>query len=186
LVGCSDGDSVTAPADVKALAEVDGMSQRPGAVVDKSGAFVVWFGGGPPTNLAVQVGIENPVEDFCADPSSVTPSPQSAIVIFTPSGKVPTHTVSREAFAFVFEYSGGIVVDPCVLIGAPVVATGRVFFTQSVIGGGPGAFVFQVTAHGIVELTAGGLARLHGSGRFVVRPDGTVVKDQEPVTLTPL
>jgi hypothetical protein len=76
-------------------------------------------------------------------------------------------------------------------VGAPLVATGTVFAKQTlnqvfVPGPGPGSLVVVVTVHGIVDLTAGGQARLHGSPRFVIRPDGTLVKDQELVTLTPL
>jgi hypothetical protein len=46
--------------------------------------------------------------------------------------------------------------------------------------------VVHVTVHGIVDLIEGGQARLHATVNFVIRPDGTLVKDQEPVTLTPL
>jgi hypothetical protein len=101
--------------------------------------------------------------------------------------------VNREVFVQVFESNVLIGLDPgpCRLVGAPLVATGRVFLNQSLNqafgpGSGPGSFVFHATVRGIVDLTAGGQARLYGTQRFEMRPDGTVFKDQELVTLTPL
>jgi len=46
--------------------------------------------------------------------------------------------------------------------------------------------VVQITVLGLLDLTTGGQARVHRSARFEIRLDGTVVKDQEPVTLKPL
>jgi hypothetical protein len=190
LASCADSGSVTAPAEIGAAHDgASGPSDRSGAIVIKDFAIASVLGGGPPTNLGIAVAAEGSVEDVCADPFSVPLSPQRGILVITPSGKLPSHAVSREALVQVFEYSAGILTSPCQLVGAPLVATGTVFVTQTVTqfaGSGPGSFVVHVTIQGIVELTAGGSARLHAAAQVVVRPDGTLVKDQEPVTLTPL
>jgi hypothetical protein len=190
LASCADSGTVTAPAEIGAAHDgASGPSDR--AIVIKDFGFASVLGGGPPTNLGITVAAEESVEDVCADPFSVPLSPQRGILVITPSGKVPAHVVTREAFVQVFEYSAGILTDFCQLVGAPLVATGSVFFSQSMNqffgpGSGPGSFVAHVTVHGIVDLIGGGQARLHATVNFVIRPDGTVVKDQEPVTLTPL
>jgi hypothetical protein len=112
------------------------------------------------------------------------------MVVLTPSGKIPTHAVTQEANVQVFEFSAGIVTDPCDLLDAPLVATGTVFFTHIATfeppGSAPGSFRIHVTVHGIVDLVEGGQARLRAIANFVIRPDGTLVKDQEPVTLQPI
>jgi hypothetical protein len=187
LPSCTDSGRVTAPAEADVAR--DGPSHR--AIVHRDVGTATALGGGPPTNLAVLVGTESSIEAVCTDFSTTTPSPQRGILVEAPSGKAPNHFVSREAFVQVFEYSAGIVTDFCQLVGAPIVATGRAFFTQSGNqifgpGSGPGSFAIHVTVHGIVDLTAGGQARLHGAWRLEITPDGTLVKDQEPVTLKPL
>jgi hypothetical protein len=191
-LSCTDSNRITAPAEVDVARDgAGGPSHRSGAIVIKE--FGVWsvLGGGPPTNLGLTVAGEASIEDACADPFSVPISPQNGIVVITPSGQVPARGVTREAFVQVFEYSAGILTDPCQLVGAPLVATGRAFFIQTFNefagpGSGPGSFAVHVTVQGIVELTAGGQARLHADVQFVIRPDGTLVIDQEPVTLKPL
>jgi hypothetical protein len=95
----------------------------------------------------------------------------------------------------VFEYGAGIVVDPCVLVGAPVVATGTVKYTFRVsdLGdiyglnlGGPGSTSIHETVEGIVDLTGGGQARLFGKVRTLWGPDNSLRFDEERVRLTPL
>jgi hypothetical protein len=167
------------------------LSPRSGAIVIKDLASAIGFGGGPPTNLALSAGDERVIEDICADPVGGARSPQRGMAVVTPAGRIPFHTVTREAFLQVFQFSAGITTSPCDLVGAPLVATGRGFLTLTVNqlagpGAGPGSFVVHATVHGIVELTAGGQARVHGIEQFIIRPDGTVVKDRELVTLTPL
>jgi hypothetical protein len=90
----------------------------------------------------------------------------------------------------VYRYGSGIVSTPCELVGTPVVvASGTVRVTQHVsdpAASGAGASVFHLTANGVVELTSSGRARLRATVRWVVRPDGTRVMDEEPVELIPL
>jgi hypothetical protein len=192
-LGCTDSHQrITAPAEVDVAR--DGArrpSDRSGAIVIKD--FAVWsvLGGGPPTNLGLTVAGEASIEDACADPNSIPISPQNGIIVITPSGQLPAHSLTREAFVQVFEYSAGILTHPCQLVGAPLLATGRAFVVQTFNqsagpGSGPGSFVVHITVHGSVELTGGGQARLHGEAQVVIRPDGTLVIDREPVTLTPV
>jgi hypothetical protein len=94
-------------------------------------------------------------------------------------------TLRCDGHVAVFAYGAGITTSPCDLVGAPVAATGavRLHYVARVEGGG--ATVFQVGARGTVTLATGGEARLTATWRQVVRPDGTLLFDLEPVTLTP-
>jgi hypothetical protein len=190
-VSCAESNDRTGPTAANAGDTPLEVSAQSGAIVDRTLPVATLLGGGPPTNLALSVGSETSIDDFCADPTAIVFSEVQSIAVFTPSRKVPYHASTHDAFVQVFEYSPGIVTHPCDLVGAPLVASGRVFFSQTFNqltgpGSGPGSFAVNATVHGIVELTEGGLARLHGSWRFVIRPDGTLVKDQEPVTLKPI
>lgn len=184
-VGCTDSGSVTAPARTDAEHNsASPLSLRSGATIDRNSSVAALFGGGPPTNLVVSAG------NATVCPFSPG-SPAPTITIQTPSGKFPAHRVTQEANVEVFEYSAGLITDACDLVGAPLVATGTAFFTLTTNqvtgpGTGPGSFVNHVTIHGVVDLVGGGQARLQARLQVVVRPDGTVVIDQEPVTLTPL
>ena len=188
LTGCNDPAGFTQAADVNVASDAQGgASYRPGAIVDKGVVFLTFIGGGPPTNLAASIGLEGSIEAFCENPAAGVFSPQRGIQVITPAGRVPSHVVSQEAFVQVVEHSIGIVTDPCQLVGAPLVATGRVFFShvlhQSTLSG---QLVIHVVAHGIVDLVEGGQARLQARAQVVIRPDGTLVIDQEPVTLKPV
>jgi hypothetical protein len=188
VAGCSDPAGSTTASDVDAASQAQpAPSYQPGAIVDKNVVFLTFIGGGPPTNLAAAIALEGAIEPFCTDPETGVFSPQRGIQVITPGGRIPSHVVSRDAFVQVVEYSVGIVTDPCQLVGAPLVATGRVFFSHVLHQSAEsGQLVVHVVAHGIVDLVEGGQARLHARANVVIRPDGTLVIDQEPVTLTPL
>jgi hypothetical protein len=187
-VACTDNSNFSSPSGVDdANSSTGALSPRSGAVVGDN-AFLTVFGGAPGSNLALLVGTEGSAEDACA--ALALPSPQNGIAVETPSGKFPSHAVSQEAPVQVFAFPG-FLTGFCGLVGAPLVATGTVFFNQTVNqfpgpGTGPGSFAIQVTVDGIVDLVAGGQARLHAGARVEIRPDGTLVKDQESITLTPL
>ena len=51
---------------------------------------------------------------------------------------------------------------------------------------GPGAVTNHVTAQGTIDLVSGGQARVLGTGRVTILPDGTLLFDEERVSLTPL
>jgi hypothetical protein len=191
-LSCSDAGTVAEPAELAtAQRTISPLAPRSGAIVDTSVALGGGFGGGPPTNLALAVGDERPIAETCAAPDAGPFSPQRGIAVETPSGRTPLHSVSREALVQVFEYAAGLVMNPCDLAGAPLVAAGRGFMTitHSQLtgpGSGPGSFVLHETVVGILDLATGGKARVHGTLQVVVRPDGSRVIDRELVTLTPL
>jgi hypothetical protein len=150
----------------------------------------VSFWGGPPSNLAVLLGTEGSIEENCLNPESVFASPSHSRFVFTPSGQIPSGTISREAHVEVVSLSTDPT-DVCQMVGAPLVATGRVQASQIISqlfgpGSGPGAFVFHITARGIVDLTSGGRARLFAQLQAVLKPDGTAVIQRLHVALTPL
>ncbi|HKT61015.1 MAG TPA: hypothetical protein VJQ46_13275 [Gemmatimonadales bacterium] len=164
------------------------MSPGFGAIVSKNFSFITSFGGAPRSDFAILVGTEGSVADVCA--ALAPPSQQRGIIVETPSGKIPSHAVSQDAPVRVFAHPG-VFSGFCDLAGDPLVASGNVLFNQTVTqfngpGGGPGSFAIQVTVHGIVDLVTGGQARLMAGARVEIRPDGTLVKDQEVVTLTPI
>jgi hypothetical protein len=151
---------------------------------------LVSFWGGPPANLAVLLGTEDSIEENCLNPESVFASPSHSRFVFTPSGQIPSGTISREAHVDVVSLSTDPT-DVCQMVGAPLVATGRVQASQIISqlfgpGSGPGEFVFHVTARGIVDLTSGGQARLFAQLQAVLKPDGTAVIQRIHVALTPL
>ena len=154
---------------------------------------MTWFGGDPRYGLAVIVlaeGTSPLANTLCTGGLwAVEGSPQRTQLVIGPNGRVNSGVVSGEAFVEVYGYGAGIVTSPCELVGAPIVASGRVRVTQHITDPGPsgnGAFVFVVTANGIVDLASGGQARLRSTARWIMRPDGTVVMDEEPVELLPL
>jgi hypothetical protein len=188
FLGCTEADRVTAPREIDPTSNLpNGVSARLGAIVNDN-ALITSFGGAPLSSLAVLVGTQGSIEDVCA--AVAPPSPQKGIFVETPSGKIPSHSVAQDAPVRVFEHPGPFS-GFCDLAGDPLVATGSVVFSMTVNqftgpGTGPSSFALHVTVQGVVDLVAGGQARLRAGARVEVRPDGTVVKDQEVVTLTPL
>jgi hypothetical protein len=162
------------------------------AIVQSSSVQGFAFGGGPSNNgLVVAVGPEDAVEanrQQCLTGSNDVPTSQGkSVLVFTPSGNV--HNKSHTLDAAVSVFAAGSIQSFCDLVGAPVVATGRVRYTTTFNDESmspPGAVTFGVTVSGIVTLTAGGEARLFGESRIVILPDGSLVVDREVVRLTPL
>jgi len=73
------------------------------------------------------------------------------------------------------------------LAGAPIIATGTGKATFEALAPRPGAaLVAHVTVQGVVDLVSGGQARVLGTARVTVLPDGTLLFDEERVTLTPI
>jgi len=84
-----------------------------------------------------------------------------------------------------YQYGGGNVTDACQLTGAPILGTGIGNFSFTTEAGSGGALALHVTAQGTIALVSGGRARVLGEARVLVRPDGTLLFDQETVRLTP-
>lgn len=161
------------------------------AVVERVGYYLGFFlGADAETDLAAVVGLTVPLADFCAG------SPDAGFVagvtqfVRTPSGSTHVINPGSDVSVEIFEYPGGIVTDPCgQLASAPVVATGIVHASAEGANtdyAGPGATSIQFRMRGTVTLTSGGEAQLRATAKIVVRPDGTLVLDEEHVRLTPL
>jgi hypothetical protein len=177
VLGCGDAPPVTAPADPPA------PSLRAERLIHLE-AFQM--GGDPRNPLALQAGFDAGVtaEDICADPAAQAPNGVGQLVL-TPSGGALVHTSGRDVNLFVYQFGAGPVTGPCQLAGAPVVGTGTGDFTFNILDTGPGAVVVHVSARGTIDLVRGGQARLHATARVTVRPDGTLLFDEEQVRLTP-
>jgi hypothetical protein len=161
-----------------------------GAVIVFRDIIGQFWGGDPRDQLALMVGFEASIAEVCAamDPLFGDVSPGIGRAVITPSGRAHFTAFSREARVVVVQYgAGNLGMDLCPLVGAPVVASGTVTYTYranfDLNGAGQ---TLRATAQGIVDLASGGQARLDAVGRFVARPDGTVVVDVQRVQLTPL
>jgi hypothetical protein len=176
-LGCGDAPRLTAPGDPTA----------PSPSVERFihlDAFVL--GGDPSNPLALQVGYDAGVtaEEICAGPAGL-PNGLGQLIL-TPPGGALLHGSGQDVNLVVYEFGGGPVTDPCQLVGAPVVGTGTGNFTYNILTLSNGGFVAHITAHGIVDLVSGGQARLFATARVTVRPDGTLLFDEEQVRLTPV
>jgi hypothetical protein len=83
-------------------------------------AAFIYLGGDPSNPLAVQVGWEAGLtaEDICPNPSEgVKEEGQKGQVIFTPPGGFLSQTHARDANIVVYQFGGGIVTDPCQVVG---------------------------------------------------------------------
>jgi len=110
-------------------------------------------------------------------------------VILLPTGGVQLRVSGKSINLVVLEFGGGPVTDVCqlALAGAPIIATGTGKATFEALAPRPGAaFAAHVTVQGIVDLVSGGQARVLGTARVTVLPDGTLLFDEERVTLTPI
>jgi hypothetical protein len=83
-------------------------------------------------------------------------------------------------------YGEGPVSGPCDLVGAPVLGIGTGKFTFPFHFTPGGAIVAHVTVQGMVELVSGGQARVFGTARVLILPDGTFKFDEERVRLKPM
>ena len=181
LFGCKESAPVTAPSDVPKPA-------FEGATIDRTLQLIAVWASGPPNNLALAVGFED-TESLCTGQGFIG-SPERGQAVLAPSGTLQLHTFTKEAFVQVFDFggTGGIgATDFCDVFGAPILASGTVTYTQVVHdpGSTPGAVAVHLTVTGIVDLSTGGQARLHGTALFVVRPNGSVL-DKTQIRLTPI
>jgi hypothetical protein len=177
VLGCTDAQPPTA-------AEPPAPSY--GAVQFPVFSFFV-MGADASTSLVVQAGWQPGVtpEDLCADfGGGVQEEGQKGKIIFTPPGGVHVQSKARDANLVVYQYDGGLLTDVCQLVGAPVVGTGTGRFSQP-LEFTTGATTTHVTVRGIIDLTAGGQARLFGTERVTIRPDGTQLFDEVRIRLTP-
>ncbi len=178
-LGCGDPPSPTEPADQLA------PSFRAERFINVS-AFVM--GGDPSNPLAMMVGYDagTTPDDACDDPLSQGLN-LIGQVIFLPQGGVQLRVSGKEINLVVLEFGGGPVTDVCQLVGAPIIASGTGKATLESLAPKPGAaLVAHATVQGIVDLVSGGQARVLGTARVTVLPDGTLLFDEERVTLTPL
>lgn len=107
-------------------------------------------------------------------------------VILTPQGGALFHVSGKDVSLVVLEFGEGPVTGQCQLVGAPVIATGTGKATSVSLAPRPGAaLVAHVTVQGVVDLVSGGQARVLGTARVTVLPDGTLLFDEERVTLNP-
>jgi len=144
----------------------------------------IYLGGDPSNPLVVGAGFEEGVtpQDVCDGNGGLPQGAGKAVV--TPSGANNSHTLGRDVHIDVFAFGGGSG-NPCDFADAPLVASGTGKFTFNVEAKASGAAIIHATVHGIVDLVSGGQARLFASARVNIRPDGTLLFDDEVVRLTP-
>jgi hypothetical protein len=178
-LACADQQSPTAPTD----------PTTPSMSAERVPVFSPVILGGDPSNpLAVQAGFEAGLiaDDICPDNGEhVDPNAQGQ-GIFTPPGGLIVSVSARDVSLVVYQFGEGIVTDICQLVGAPVLGTGSGKYSIQFIVNGPGATVIHATVQGIIDLVSGGQARVLATARVTILPDGTLLFDEERVTLTPL
>jgi hypothetical protein len=190
LASCTDSGSLTTPADpsTPAFAQKNAPPTS-GPNVVRGVPLGIIVGADPETQLAVEAGFEISIAELCALGPEAPAVSLTQQQVSTPTGRLQFTTEPQEVSVDVFQYAGGIITDPCQLVGAPVVATGTATVTwgeKNVPNEGPGAGTILATVHGVVDLTSGGQARLLARLHVTIRPDGSLVRDSETVTLTPL
>ena len=177
VVGCADQQSPTdsSPPPLLRAEHVE--------IVD---AFSM--GGDPDSPFALQVAFDADItaDDICANNFTGEQEQGSGKGVITPSGGLLQHTSGRDVNIVLYQFGGGPVTGPCDLVGAPILGTGTgkyifpLHFTPS------GGLVAHVTVQGTVDLVSGGQARVLGTARVVILPDGTFKFDEERVKVTPL
>jgi hypothetical protein len=175
-LGCADQQSPT-----DALA--------PSSAVERVPVFSpVLLGGDPGNPLAVQAGYAAGLtaEEICPDNGEQVDPNSQGQAIFTPPGGVQINVSARDVSLVVYQFGEGIVSDICQLVGAPVLGTGSGQYSTQFVVGGSGATVLHITARGIIDLVSGGQARVLATAQVTILPNGTLVLDDERVTLTPL
>jgi hypothetical protein len=179
-LGCADQPAPTAP------------TGNPPVPTFRAERFPAAFGfqmGGDPSNpLALQAGYAADVtaEDICADPNQALSGPQKGQDVFTPSGGLHERVSGRDVHLVLYQFGGGPVTAQCQLVGAPVLGMGTGDFTWNFSAAGQGRVIAHLTVHGTIDLVGGGQARVLGTARVLILPDGTVFFDEERVRLTPL
>jgi hypothetical protein len=175
----SCADSSTAPVETQSpqFSAANAPSQS-GPNVFRFPFFAVVFSGFE-TELAVATGFNAPFADHCGD----TPSPGqpgSAQIVLTPPGGFHLKDSGRDVSVLVFAFEGPVF-DNCLLVGAPVVASGTAHLTFTVAGRQTAA-----TVHGVVDLASGGQAGLLVTTITHFGADGSIVFDHTRIRLTPL
>lgn len=180
VVNCSDNSSIAAPSDPPALQFSAGKAppQSGPNVARIPFATSIVFSGFD-TEIAVAVGFDEPFEEHCADFTSATQLGTTQLV-FTPPGPVHLRGSGHDVDVIVFAFDEPVF-DNCLLVGAPVVATGTAHFT-GVFNPRQGSGA----VHGIVDLTAGGQARLLVTTQTHFAADGSIVFDNTEIRLTPI
>lgn len=180
-LGCADQQAPTAPA---------GNPPAPTFRAERFPTFAGFQMGGDPSNpLALQAGYELGVtaEDICADPNQgIDAEAERGQFVFTPPGGAHQRISGRDVHLILYQYGGGPVTTQCELVGAPILGTGTGNFSFNLNVVGQGQVVIHVTVHGTIDLVSGGQARVLGTARVLILPDGTFFFDEERVRLTPL
>jgi hypothetical protein len=175
LLACAGSPDATAPAD-------PGPASLGAERILSLNA--IYLGGDPSDGLVVGIGFApgDTPEDVCEGSAGI---PEGlARLIILPTGGVQALTIGHDLHLDVFSFTG--FTDPCAMAGAPLVGSGTGKFTFQVLDGGPGATAIHATVQGIVDLVAGGQARVLATARVTILPDGTQLFDVERVILTPL
>jgi hypothetical protein len=180
LPSCSEQASIAAPDDAPAaqFSAGEAPAQSGPNVFRIPFATAIVFSGFD-TEIAVAVGFDEPFDEHCGDFTSAT-QPGTTQIVVPPSEQVHLRGSGRDASVIVFAFNGPVF-DNCLLVGAPVVATGTAHY-NGVFNAHQGAG----TVHGIVELAGGGQARLLVTVETHFGADGSIVFDHTRIRLTPI
>jgi hypothetical protein len=179
VASCSESNPVAAPDDLPtAQFSAANAPAQSGPNVFRLGFAAVVLSGFD-TDLAVAVGFNEPFADHCNDFESAN-QPGRTQIVLPPSGGINFKASGQDVSVLVFAFSGAVF-DNCLLVGAPLVASGTAH-----TNGGFGPRQGSSTLHGVVDLVGGGQASLLVTSITHFAPDGSIVFDHTRIRLTPL
>jgi hypothetical protein len=189
-LGCADQQqSPTAPADPAAANPVSPATPAPNlgaTVLETPNNYFLIFDDVPGRNYTVTFGLVSPPSDLKGCGGSgpeVFDGGGTTRIVATPSGAVHVRDELHQATIVFYEGPTG---DVCELASHPVLGrgTGNLHFT--VKNGRNGSTSIQATFGGILDLVAGGRARLLGVGNIVFDSFGNLTIHEDHFDLKPI
>ena len=176
LVSCTATDLTSPPSAprsrVAPVLQRQSAASGTGAIVDRTAAANLGFFSilDAESGIGFTVGLTSALADYCAT-GTFTATTNVVQTVATPSGKSQLLVQGRDAPIVVYDYTGGAPsLDPCDLVGRPVLATGTGSFNQAQTGFPPERY--EARAHGTVTLVSGARAQLTGTEHYRARAGG--------------
>jgi hypothetical protein len=191
VASCTESDVTTPVETLRPMFDANAPPTS-GPNIVRGVPLAVGVGGVPGTDMVLVAGFgESITVANCNTPENIPLSGDlNQQWVSTPSGREQFTTPHQEAEVIVYQFEGALS-SLCDLVGAPVLATGIASATWVEHNFpppgdlGPGASNFRITFHGVLDLTAGGQARVFAGFNYVVK-DGEIARFKEFVRLTPI
>jgi len=184
LLACQPDDDPSAATDPVSPAT---LAPSLGAIVLKiPNDYFLILDADPARNYTTTFGLVSPVSDLAACGGSgpeVFDGGGTTRIVATPSGAVHVRDELHQATIVFYE---GATEDVCELATHPVLGRGRGNLHFTVKGRANGSTTVQATFGGILDLAAGGRARMLGVGNIVLDPFGNLTIHEDHFDLKPI